>query len=80
MDADELQARPVALEELCKQPEKDRPHLLVLARTHKHTRTKTNKATLLIKQLFRKCGLMVNDATFVFRVMGYRQLVPSFRH
>lgn len=37
MDADELQARPVALEELCKQPEKDGPHLLVLehrTRTH----------------------------------------------
>lgn len=37
MDADELQARPVALEELCKQPEKDGPHLLVLEHTHTHT-------------------------------------------
>lgn len=34
MDADELQARSVALEELRKQPEKDGPHLLVLERTH----------------------------------------------
>lgn len=33
MDADELQARPVTLEELCKQPEKDGPHLLVLEHT-----------------------------------------------
>lgn len=30
MDTNKLQARPVALEELCKQPEKDSPHLLVL--------------------------------------------------
>lgn len=36
MDADELQAGPVALKELCKQPEKDGPHLLVLEHTHKH--------------------------------------------
>lgn len=42
MDADELQARPVALEELCKQPEKDGPHLFVLARTRKHTHTQKN--------------------------------------
>lgn len=34
MDADELQARSVALEELRKQPEKDGPHLLVLEQTH----------------------------------------------
>lgn len=34
MDADELQARSVALEELRKQPEKDGPHLLVLEWTH----------------------------------------------
>lgn len=40
MDADELQARPVALEELCKQPEKDSPHLLVLK---KHTQRQTIK-------------------------------------
>lgn len=35
MDADELQARPVALEKLCKEPEKDGPHLLVLENTHR---------------------------------------------
>lgn len=34
MDADELQARSVALEELRKQPEKDGPHLLVLQGAH----------------------------------------------
>lgn len=34
MDADKLQARSVALEELRKQPEKDGPHLLVLEKTH----------------------------------------------
>lgn len=41
MDADELQARPVALEELCKQSEKDGPHLLILEHTHAcmHERT-----------------------------------------
>lgn len=37
MDADELQAGPVALKELCKQPEKDGSHLLVLEHTHTHT-------------------------------------------
>lgn len=42
VDADELQARPVALEELCKQPEKDGPHLLILEHgTHK-TRTSSH--------------------------------------
>ena len=46
MDADELQARPVALEELCKQPEKDGPHLLVLEHTQ------------LIKQLCQKRRLI----------------------
>lgn len=39
MDADELQARPVALEELCKKPEKDGPHLLVLKKQKKTTHT-----------------------------------------
>lgn len=34
MDADKLQARSVALEELRKQPEKDGPHLLVLEKRH----------------------------------------------
>lgn len=43
MDANELQARPVALEELCKQPEKDGPHLLVLEHTHKHTHVNTQQ-------------------------------------
>lgn len=41
MNADKLQARPVALEELCKQPEKDRPHLLVLEHTHTNTTHQT---------------------------------------
>lgn len=41
MDADELQTRPVALKQLCKQPEEDRPHLLVLE----------HKSALLIKLL-----------------------------
>lgn len=37
VDTDELQAGPVALEELCKQPEKDGPHLLVLEHMNTHT-------------------------------------------
>lgn len=45
MDADELQAGPVALEKLCKEPEKDSPHLLVLentqARAHTHDSSKS---------------------------------------
>lgn len=43
MDPYKLQARPVALEELCKQPEKDSSHLLVLEQTNKsmHARTHT---------------------------------------
>lgn len=68
MDADELQARSVALEELCKQPEKDSPHLLVLKK-------KTHRQTNLIKQLCHKCS-MINHfcnslVLFVFRVMRY---------
>lgn len=46
MDADELQARPVALEELCKQPEKDGPHLLILEHTHTRTRPSNIYATV----------------------------------
>lgn len=41
MNADELQTGPVALEELCKQPEEDGPHLLILEHTHKYTHTQT---------------------------------------
>lgn len=37
VDADELQAGSVALEELRKQPEKDGPHLLVLGEEKTHT-------------------------------------------
>lgn len=37
MDADELQAGPIALEELCKQPKKDSSDFLVLEHTVMHT-------------------------------------------
>lgn len=38
MDANELQARPVALEELCKQAQEDGPHFFILERKDKQNR------------------------------------------
>lgn len=66
MDPNELQARSVALEELCKQPEKDGPHLLVLE--HKHVIHQ--KAMLQMTNMYFTYATPV---LFAFRVIGYCQ-------
>lgn len=73
MDADELQTRPVALEKLCKEPEKDSPHLLVLENTHTHT---THQKAM--PQLHSDKSIM-QQTLFSMRIMGNHQLVLSLQ-
>lgn len=61
----ELQARPVALEELSKQPEKDSPHLLVLER-----RTRLIKQVCHRHRLINKLHNTVLFAFTVTRLLG----------
>lgn len=73
MDADELQAGPVALKELCKQPEKDGPHLLVLEHTHTHTHI-THQAAMPQMQSDK---VIIQQTCFFFLHLGYGLLSVS---